>query len=41
MKGSEVRERAFAMPMTSPVLGVHIIADLTLGIGKLVRGYLH
>lgn len=45
MKAAEVRERAFAMPLTElPVLeviaAVHILADLTLGLGQVVHDYL-
>jgi acetoacetate decarboxylase len=43
MQESEVRRRAFAMPLTSPaypVCGIHIVADLTLGLGKVVHDYL-
>ena len=67
MREQEVRERAFAMPLTSPafpigptqltlfshalaplaelpvleiVSGTHIIADLTLELGKVVHDYL-
>jgi acetoacetate decarboxylase len=43
MQESEVRRRAFAMPLTSPaypVSGIHIVADLMLGLGKVVHNYL-
>lgn len=45
MTEDEVRRAAFAMPLAdlpvrSVVSAVHLVADLTLGLGKVVHGYL-
>ena len=36
MSEREVRERAFAMPLTNPAY----LEDVTLGLGKVVHDYL-
>jgi hypothetical protein len=39
MKETDVRAKAFAMPL-EVLSTVHILADLTLGLGKVVYDYL-